>query len=403
MLFGRPADVKKSNCLAFTLQRALQSLRGVAFIASLAFALLLSGCSTEPPPVPPTELQATTNEVQVLRLWSSKAGDAGRGLFEPYLIDDKIVVANAEGRITSFAKDSGIRQWRTDLDVTLTSGVGGAEERLYVSDSNAQVHALSLVDGSSLWQARASSEVLKPVVEAYGVAVLRSADGRVAALEPADGQERWTVSNAPPALSLNGYSRPLLLDGGVLIGLDDGRLQALNLNNGKLIWESVLSVPSGRSEIERLVDIDADLVIDDEGIYVANYQGRAAKLEPARGQVVWSEPLSAGSGIALDDTGLIVVDEDDVVHRFDKDSGQKIWSNDTMTGRRFSPPAFTPDGNVLLGDVEGYIHVLDAGNGEVLGRTRLTDSAIQARPLRMDETVFVLARDGVLAAYRFAR
>lgn len=365
--------------------------------------MFLTACASEPPPTPPTALQAAASEINLLRLWSSKAGDAGRGLFEPLVTENSIVVANAKGRINSFSRETGIRQWRTEIQKTLTSGVGGSPDQLFVSDTDARIHALDFETGEVQWTAKMSSEVLMPVSAAFGTAVLRSTDGRVAALDLEDGNERWTVSNSPPALSLNGYSRPLILDGGVLIGLDDGRVQALNLNNGNLIWESVLSVPSGRSEIERLVDIDADLLIDDGGIYVANYQGRIAKLEPARGQVVWSEPLSAGSGIALDDTGVVVIDDQDVIHKFDKASGQSLWSNDTMTGRRFSPPAFTPNGHVILGDLEGYIHVLDATTGAALGRTRLSDAAIQARPVRLDETMYVIARDGTLAAYRFAR
>jgi len=137
------------------------------------------------------------------------------------------------------------------------------------------------------------------LVAGFEAAVVRSADGRVVVLELDDGSERWIQSETPPALTLNGYSRPLLVSGGLLMGLDDGRVVALELATGRLIWETVLSVPSGRSEIERLVDIDADIAIDNEGIYVANYQGRAARLEPARGQIVWSSAMSAGAGIAL--------------------------------------------------------------------------------------------------------
>lgn len=365
--------------------------------------MLVGACASDPPPTPPTALEAISSEVQLLRLWSSKAGEAGRGLFEPLVVDDQVVVSNRAGVISSFATDSGVRRWRKNLDVTLTSGVGGDSEVIYVSDVNAQVHAFDASTGESLWESGASSEVLMPVVSGFGVAAFRSADGRVVALEPEDGTERWSVSNTPPALTLNGYSRPLLLDGGVLVGLDDGRLLALDTASGRLIWETVLSVPSGRSEVERLVDLDADIAIDDEGIYVANYQGRAARLEPGRGQIVWSTPLSVGSGIALDDSGLIVVDDEDNIIKLDKETGQQIWKNDTMTSRRFSPPAFTPEGDIVLGDVEGYLHVLDADDGTVLGRARPASDAIKARPLRVDNTLYIQATSGVLAAYRLTR
>ncbi|MDB3935905.1 outer membrane protein assembly factor BamB [Granulosicoccus sp.] len=365
--------------------------------------VMLAACSSEPPPTPPAELKATTGDVKLLRLWSSKAGESGRGLFEPLVIEDQVIVANKDGLVTAFARDTGMRRWRSDLDVNLTSGVGGESDLIFVSDVNAIVHALDPATGEEKWQAQASSEVLKPVVAGYGIAALRSADGRLATLELDDGSERWSISETPPALTLNGYSRPLLLDGGVLVGLDDGRLIALETASGSIIWETVLSVPRGRSEVERLVDIDADIVIDDAGIYVANYQGKAARLEPARGQIVWSTPLSAGSGIALNDTGLVVIDEDDSIIKFDKEDGTELWKNDTMPGRRLSPPAFTAEGDIIIGDVEGYLHVLDSDTGEILGRTRPAKKPILARPLLVEETVYVQASDGVLTAYRFSR
>lgn len=374
-------------------------LAGAALISSV----LLAGCTSEPPPVPPAPLASFSSEVSLLRIWSSTVGDSGRGLFEPLLVDEQMIVANKNGLLTALDLSSGIRKWRKDLDVTLTSGVGGAADLLFVSDVNANVHAIDLASGAEKWKVQASSEVLMPVVSNFGVAVLRSADGRVSALEPETGDERWSVSNTPPALTLNGYSRPLLLDGGVLIGLDDGRLLALELASGKEIWETVLSVPSGRTEVERMVDIDADIVIDNEGIYVANYQGRAARLEPGRGQIIWSSKLSVGSGIVLDDDGLIVIDEDDKVIKLDKATGSQLWVNDSMPGRRLSPPALTPDGDIVVGDVEGFLHVLDAQNGDVLGRARPSKDAIVARPQVVDGTLYVQATNGVVAAYRLTQ
>ncbi|MGQ7844846.1 outer membrane protein assembly factor BamB [Granulosicoccus sp. 3-233] len=372
-------------------------------LACLAGMLAVAGCASEPPPVPPAELKATTAEVQPLRLWSAKVGEAGRGRFEPLVTEDHIVLANRRGRVTSLKRDGGMRQWRAELDTWLNSGVGGDDQHVYVNDVNGVVHALDAATGEALWQTAASSEILRPVSAGFGVVVVRSTDGRVVALEPEDGSERWSVSNTPPALTLNGYSQPRLLNGGVLVGLDDGRLLALNMSNGKLIWETVVSVPSGRSEVERLVDIDADIVLDDEGIYLANYQGKVARIEPGRGQIVWSVPMSAGAGIALQEDSLIVIDDKDTVHRLDKQSGQILWSNDTMPGRRLSPPTFTPAGDIVVGDVEGYVHVLDLNTGTLVGRTRLTDEPITARPIATDDAVIVQATDGLVAAFRFAR
>lgn len=386
-----PAKAMRSNSTRWALRFALIT------------PLLLAACTNEPPPVPPAELVSTTAEISPLRLWSSRVGEAGRGRFEPKLTDDSLIVASRSGKVTKLSRATGIRQWTRELDIHLTSGVGGDDGQLYVGDIDGVLHALDEATGELHWSAPGSSEILVPASAGFGALIVRSTDGRLVSLDPTNGEVLWTVSNPPPALSLNGYSRPLILDGGVLVGLDDGRLLALNVDTGKPIWESVISVPSGRSEIERLVDIDADIVIDDSGIYLANYQGKAAMVEPVKGEIVWSVSLSAGAGIAVNDESLIVVDDKDTVHRLDKTNGLIIWSNSEMPGRRLSPPAFTSDSDVVVGDVEGYIHVLDIDNGALIGRKRVSKEAVTARPISSDSVTYVQSVDGVVTALRFAR
>lgn len=375
----------------------------VSLLPTTILVFSLTACTSEPPPVPPAELLSTSNEQSLVRLWSAKIGEAGRGRFELDLKGDNLVLANRKGQVSKLSAATGMRQWQRDLDVRLTAGVGGTENVAIVTDVNAMVHVLDRDSGNTLWQATMSSEVIRPVSAGFGLAVVRSNDGRVVAFDLADGSERWRVSNTPPALTLNGYSRPLLLNGGVLVGLDDGRVLALNQSTGKLIWESVLSVPSGRSEVERLVDVDADLLIDDTAIYAANYQGKVVRLEPAQGQTIWSVPLSAGSGMAQDLTRLVVVDEKDTVHMLAKESGQALWQNNTMPGRRLSPPALTPDGDVLVGDVEGFLHILSGDDGRAVGRSRLGDEPILAAPVIVDDVAYLLSSSGQVAAYRFTR
>ncbi len=371
--------------------------------AALLCAALIVGCANDPPLVPPAELKATSSEISPLRLWRANVGEAGRGRFEPKISGEQLILANRRGKVTSLSVSTGIRQWTNELDVRLTSGIGGDAGQLYVGDIDGVLHALDEDSGELLWTAKGSSEILVPASADFGALIVRSTDGRVVSLDPATGEALWTVSNTPPALTLNGYSRPLVLESGVLLGLDDGRLLALDVDTGKVFWESVISVPSGRSEVERLVDIDADIVVDDDGIYIANYQGKAARLEPARGQTVWSVPLSAGAGIGVIDDSLVVIDDEDSVHRLDKETGQIIWSNDEMPGRRLSPPAFTSAGDIVVGDTEGYIHVIDIDTGVLTGRARLSKDAITARPVSTEDAMFVQSTDGIVGAYRFAR
>ena len=400
---GRPAAASgRAPARPFRLPRGGRR----AALAPLLSLLLAFGCASDPPPVPPSPLASFEPTVTLARLWRSSVDEAGRGRFEPYLDAERVVVASGEGEVAAFDRRTGMRLWRTELDTRLSSGVGGSADvdAVYVGSLDGTVHALALSSGEPLWNVSMSSEVLVAPVAGFGAVIVRSVDGRVVALEPGDGSERWSVSNTPPTLTVAGYSRPLAVDGGVLVGLDDGRLLALALDTGRTIWESVLSVPSGRSEIERLVDIDADPLVDDAGIYVVNYQGQAARLEPVRGQLVWSVPMSSTAGLALGGTRLVVVDEEDVLHALERDSGREIWSSEVLRGRRLSPPAALAGGEaVVVGDLEGYLHVVSLEDGALLGRARVADGPITVRPVVDGDTVYTQGEDGRVAAHTVAR
>jgi len=383
---------------------AFGRLRAHLTFGAALLLLGMAGCVAAPPLVPPTELTAIEPGVTFARRWKADVGEAGRGRFEPVSSDERIIMADARGVVTALDRRTGMRQWSTDLDTRLASGVGGNASQVFVGGADGVVHALSSDAGEELWQASMSSEVLVAPVAAFGAVVVRSVDGRIAALEPEDGSERWSVSETPPALTVTGYGQPLLVDGGALVGIDDGRLLALSLDNGRKIWETVLSVPSGRSEVERLVDLDADPRADDAGIYVVNYQGRAARLEPARGQVIWSLPLSSTRGLELSDGQVVVVDDEDGIHALDAESGRKLWSSEALRGRRLGPPAVLDDGSgIVVGDFEGFVHMVSMTDGSLTGRTRASKEPIDARPIIADDVVYVLASDGIVNAYEIAR
>ena len=383
------------------LSRRLPQFVRRAGICILATVFTL-GCAADPV-VPPAELSPIEVKAKLNKVWSADIGKSGRNRFSPFVDESAVFVASQSGHVASYAKKSGKLRWRVDLKSTLGSGVAGADGRVFVSGGDGVVYALDAKTGESLWTKIASSEVLVPVAAGFGAVVVRSADGRVIALEPDTGEERWTLTYTPPALTLNGYSRPLLLDGGVLIGLDDGRLLALDLSNGRAIWETVLSVATGRSEVERLVDIDANIRVDDSAIYVVNYQGKLARIEPSRGQIIWSIPFSSTAGIALLDEHIAVVDDEDFVHLLEKDSGRELWSQEGLRGRRLSPPQVTAGNIIMVGDLEGYLHLLSKDDGTIIGRYRMSKHPIAAEAAASDEIIYLQATDGTVSALRAGR
>jgi len=367
--------------------------------AACLCAVFLSTCASDPV-VPPTELTSIPTEAGLDRLWSRKLNKSVKGRFEPLVLDGVVYAASRVGEVIAVDQQTGERKWLKNLSTPLSSGVGGSDKRLFVSTSDGQVMALNAIDGEVLWQAQASSEVLAPVSAGFGAVIVRSADGRLLSLDPGTGEERWSQTYTPPALTINGYSRPLLLDSGVLVGLDDGRLLALSSENGNVLWESVVSVASGRSEVERLADIDGSIRIDDSAIYAVNYQGRLVRLEPAKGEIVWSVPMSSTAGLAISDTAIFVVGDDDEIHAFEKAGGQLIWKQEALKNRRLSAPVVVDENKMLVGDLEGYLHILDTEDGRLIGRSRVAKKSIFPEIISSENTIVVQAADGTVAALR---
>ena len=363
----------------------------------LASALVCVACATDPV-VPPTELTSIKAETKLKKLWSTSLSKSKQGRFEPFVQDGIVYAASQAGEVVAIDSKTGNVQWRRKLASILGSGVGGDANAVYVSTIDGLVIALNNTNGNILWESAASSEVLTPVSAGFGSVVVRSADGRILSLDPSNGDEQWSTTYTPPALTLNGYSRPLLLDGGVLVGLDDGRLLALRSDAGTVIWESVISVPSGRSEVERLVDIDGNIRVDDSAIYVVNYQGKLARIEPGKGQILWSVPTSSTAGLAISDKAAVVITDNDEVHAFNKENGQPLWQQSAFIGRRLTAPQIVGNDLIVVGDLEGYVHILNSADGRLIGRTRIGKKALFPEIVLAEKNLFIQSSDGTVAA-----
>lgn len=366
--------------------------------AALALALS-AGCSNGPVIVP-AELQAFKAEHNFIVDWSTGVGEAGpRGSVRlaPYVAQERVFAVDNEGRLTCVDRASGDRIWRVELGQSITAGVSGDAEFVYAASADGSVYSLNQSDGSIKWQARVSSEVVAAPVAGAGSVVVRSIDGRVVALERATGERRWVYNYNVPPLSLHGNGRPLAVPDGYLLGLDNGRLVALSARNGRVHWETALSDGNGRSEVDRLNDLDADVRIAGEYIYAVNYQGSIARIEPASGQLIWSVPMSSTAGFAIDGERIYITDEFDTVWALQLEDGATIWKQESFGNRRLTAP--TVIGNrVVVGDFEGYLHLLSGEDGSVVARRKLGSGEIMLHPINRDDTLYVQDRGGKLAA-----
>ena len=384
------------------------ALRLIVFVL---VTLAVSGCGRvtdyvygEDNTAPPAELKKLEEPIAVRTAWSRDVGSGGgrgaSGLI-PVLHGDTVYAAERGGDVMAFDAQTGATRWSVNIDLVLTGGPGTNGKIVVLGTENGEISALDASTGSIIWETRVSSEVLAPPRLAEGVIIIRSVDGKLTALDAETGDVRWNYDRSVPVLSLRGTSAPTIEDGLVVAGFDSGRLVAVDLNDGQTVWERRVAVPRGRSELERLVDIDAEPLILDETVYVATFQGRVAALDLYSGDVVWRRDMSSHSGLGLDDDYVFVTDEKSHVWGLSRDNSASLWRQRELENRALTSPRRFAD-YVVVGDLEGQVHWLNVDDGRVVGRTRVGSSPLYAAPVVGDGLVYIFSSDGTLSALRAA-
>lgn len=334
--------------------------------------------------------------------WTRSIGDGARGRasgLRPLLETDALYAAEAGGDVYALDPATGKELWRSRTKARVISGPSVVGDLVLVGTLDAEVIALKRSDGSPRWRGRASSEVMAPPAGDGDVVVARSVDGRAYGLSARDGSRLWSFDRTEPNLTLRGLSAPLVDGNTVLLGMDNGRLAAIRLNDGQPLWEQPISSPSGRTELERLTDIDAALVPSEDGVLVASYGGDVALVEPGNGESRWRRAIKSYAGLAIGAGNAYVSDADGVIWGLDLATGAAAWKNESLQYRRLSPPAFFA-GHVVVADYEGYVHVLDPKDGALVGRTRAGRDPVLAAPVVSDDRLYLLNAEGRLSALK---
>jgi len=265
------------------------------------------------------------------------------------------------------------------------------------------VQAFSAKDGADLWNAQLSSEVICPPAIGGGLVAVRTHDGRVFGLDARDGKRLWVFDRATvPLLSLRGNSAPRIDGGVVYVGEDNGKVIAIRANDGGELWEQQISTGEGRSDVERLQDVDGAIKIDNGVVYASGYRGQTAALIAKSGRPLWTHDLSSFTGVALSATQLYASDADSGVWALDLRSGSSEWKQDGLKYRWVSEPAVQGDA-VVVGDMEGFVHWLSISDGKFLARTRLAKEPIAAAPIVVGDVVYVEDVEGEIGAFRVGK
>ena len=364
--------------------------------------LVLNGCSSDAPPewegkdgkLEPAELVKFAEAAKFEVRWHSNVGDAGENLLQPALTQDAVYGVSGKGRLTRLDRVTGKRVWRIETGIAVSGGVGSGAGLVLIGGEKGDVLAYG-EDGKLRWKSKMSSVVLSVSQVSDGMVMVRSGDGRIAGLSATDGKRVWLHERSTPALVVRSHAGVTIQRGVAYAGFAGGKLAAISIKDGSVLWEAAVSQPRGNTELERISDITSDPAVDGEQVCAIAFQGRVACFEPVQGNPLWNRDISSDKGMKLLRKFLYLSDAKGSVYALDKTTGSTAWKNDQLSMRDTVTPIAMGD-FVMVGDFEGYLHGLSREDGSFAARIKLDGGAIKATPLELDKGLLVQTSGGDL-------
>jgi outer membrane protein assembly factor BamB len=374
------------------------------FISSVL--VLLSGCSYitggSDNSEPPTPLSAIQAEKSFKQVWNANVGvgDAGHYLqLQPLVLSDKIITVDAKGLLQATNRENGSVLWKKHLNIRITQGVAGNNDKVFVSTDSGYILALNSKDGSQLWQQSLNKNILNnPYYDDKNV-YIQTTDGTIYSLASGDGAINWDYKMTGPDLTLYSTSSPTIWRNLVIAGFSNGKIVAFNKNNGTPQWDYQVSEPKGMSSIQRMNDVSSKPLIIDEMLYAVSYQGKVIALDLQNGVKRWEHDLSSISDMVAGKKHLYVSDTEGTVWALNRATGQVLWQQPNLHMRKLSGTNYIND-MILVGDYEGYLHGLSSEHGGFIARIKQSKGGIRVAPIVKDDIIYILDNSGKLAAYK---
>jgi outer membrane protein assembly factor BamB len=371
----------------------------IAIFCLLPMFLFACNGNTKAPVAP---LYSFHQTLAVQTVWKISTGSGTQKEYlklQPVLYKDRMYASSYSGQIAAVDVNTGRKLWKMRLKERFTSGIAVDDELIFVGTGNAEVLALSQKDGHLVWRVPVSNEVLAtPNAAASSLLLVKSADDQLYAIDKKSGQLVWSYKEDAPQLILRGGQMPQISGNLVIVGFADGQVGVFHIDDGAMLWKHPIAIPQGTSVIDQMVDIDNSLVVSNNVIYVATYQGAISALALTTGETIWEHDISSYAGLAVDADKVYVTAGDSHVWAFNRRTGALVWKQDKLFGRGLTGPAVL--GNVIvLGDSKGFVHWLSAKDGRFLARTQVDKYGILATPIVDKNAVYIYSNSGRFVEY----
>ncbi len=381
----------------------------VRWLTLLLSFSLLAGCSTisgwfefddDEDPYQPAELLDFEPSIKIKKQWSRGVGDGqGKGFYQlrPVLDGNTLYAASADGDVVALNADNGKELWDQEFDQGLSGGVGLYNNTLLLGTPDAEVIALDTADGSERWRATLHGEVMAPPQSDGRVVAVQTYDGKLHGLDFNTGEVLWSYDSNMPALTVRGTSTPIVLNGMIFAGFSNGRVMGLEASTGAVRWEVRVALPEGRSEIERIVDVDGTMQLVGTLLFAVSYQGNLVGIDVTSGRKVWQQEASSTAGVSQGFGNIYIAEENGTVSAYQRSDQGLRWAYSDLAYRKLSRP--TPVSSyVAVGDFEGYVHFISQVDGELVGRVKVDGDGVRSDMIGDGNRLYVYGDGGKLVA-----
>ncbi|HTN35388.1 MAG TPA: outer membrane protein assembly factor BamB [Marinobacter sp.] len=385
------------------MQPARHKLAYTALVACLLTLVGLSGCSTTDTFEQPAPVPEINQSVIFKQVWGMYVGNGHDGEFlylAPLNTGDILYVASADGYLAAVESEAGKVLWEKELKDRIFAGVGGDASQLYLVTRDADLVALSREDGHELWRTVLPTEVLAAPQSNGQMVVAQTTDGRVLAFSTSTGEKLWQYDSVVPVLSLRAAAAPLVGADVVIASFANGKMLALSADSGQPLWQYEVGQPQGRTELERLVDIAGQPLVLETAVLVVGYQGKLALVDIRTGHEIWSRKASSLYAPMVGDGDIYLASANGDVVALRGSDRKELWTQSGLAWRQVTQPMVYGD-YLVVGDYEGYLHILSRNDGSFVGQEEFDGEGIRVPAQRLSNgNLLIFGNSGKMVIYR---
>lgn len=349
--------------------------------------------------IPP--LKPVQSDMAVINNWRYQVGGSNHKHsynLTPVINGNSLYIPDIKGHITHLNFQNGKIEWKKRIADSISSPLARAGDILVAGTGNASVVAVNSLNGQPLWRHSVTNEVLATPLVFQNTVIVKTIDEMVYALDLQTGKEKWHYEHDKPEIVLRLSSAPVQYADMVLIGFADGKLVALSKQTGQVLWMKSIAQSSGFSPIEQMFDINSSPIVSDQVLYVASFHGKLSAINLNTGELLWNYDLSTYQDLLSDHDSLYVIDTDSRLWKFNKRNGQVLWKQDDFKHRELKYPMLFKQ-TIMLADDQGYVHFLSPSDGHVVGRLKLDSNGVSTKPQIIGKQVIIYTNNGVITKY----